>query len=141
MECYVIIGSYRYVWLCMYIHRPLVALGNHRNDHARVSWASHASSEPLNQVVMSKDTIPRCRLMLSFPGAAQSLGGYTLRESLQNVEFYFSLQLLSASHSYCLSLLLSLPHSPGFSFEQIFSNFPYIDSHPTAPAFVCSQTG
>ncbi|XP_059768599.1 protein Lines homolog 1 isoform X1 [Balaenoptera ricei] len=34
---------------------PLAVLGNHRDAHAWVSWASEASSEPLNHVVMSEE--------------------------------------------------------------------------------------
>ncbi|XP_065728311.1 protein Lines homolog 1 isoform X2 [Phocoena phocoena] len=34
---------------------PLAVLGNHRDAHAWVSWASEASSEPLNHAVMSEE--------------------------------------------------------------------------------------
>nr|XP_058915568.1 protein Lines homolog 1 isoform X2 [Kogia breviceps] len=34
---------------------PLAVLDNHRDAHAWVSWASEASSEPLNHVVMSEE--------------------------------------------------------------------------------------
>ncbi|XP_054569379.1 protein Lines homolog 1 isoform X2 [Eptesicus fuscus] len=57
--------------------RPLAALGRHRSAHACVSWASEASPDPPNQVVMSRESHaspqPGSRAP---PQAAQSLVDY-----------------------------------------------------------------
>lgn len=57
--------------------RPSAALGNHRNAHASGSWVSDASSKPLNQLVMPKET-PATLLAdsPSPPRASQSLVDY-----------------------------------------------------------------
>ncbi|XP_025775714.1 protein Lines homolog 1 isoform X2 [Puma concolor] len=57
--------------------RPSAALGNHRNARASGSWVSDASSKPLNQLVMPKET-PATLLAdsPSPPRASQSLVDY-----------------------------------------------------------------
>ncbi|XP_068412905.1 protein Lines homolog 1 isoform X2 [Eschrichtius robustus] len=56
---------------------PLAVLGNHRDAHAWVSWASEASSEPLNHVVMSEEAQATLQAnSLSPPRTSQSLVDY-----------------------------------------------------------------
>nr|KAF6278868.1 lines-like protein 1 [Myotis myotis] len=57
--------------------RPLAALGSHRSAQACVSWASEASPEPPNQVVISREShaTPQAGGRASLP-AAQSLVDY-----------------------------------------------------------------
>lgn len=56
---------------------PLAVLGSHTNAHSWISWASAASSEPLNHGVTLKRayTKPQANC-LSTPGASQSLVDY-----------------------------------------------------------------
>ena len=77
---------------------------------------------------MSKETHTSSRLIVCLPpGASQSLVDNTLWESLQNIEFHFSLQILSTSYSFSFSLSLPLSFTPhSFSFEHIFFTFPCI---------------
>ncbi|XP_008067204.1 protein Lines homolog 1 [Carlito syrichta] len=54
----------------------LTAPGSHINAYAGVSWAADTSSDPLNQVVMSKETHTSQVRSLSSPWASQSLVDY-----------------------------------------------------------------
>ncbi|XP_001490403.2 protein Lines homolog 1 [Equus przewalskii] len=74
---------------------PLAALGSHRNAHACISWVSHASSEPLDQVVMSEETHVTLQANgLSPPRASQSLVDY---DSSDDSEVESTDQRLSSS--------------------------------------------
>nr|XP_020752928.1 protein Lines homolog 1 [Odocoileus virginianus texanus]XP_020752937.1 protein Lines homolog 1 [Odocoileus virginianus texanus]XP_020752944.1 protein Lines homolog 1 [Odocoileus virginianus texanus] len=56
---------------------PLAVLGSHTNAHSWVSWASAASSEPLNHgVTLEKACTKPQANCLSTPGASQSLVDY-----------------------------------------------------------------
>uniref|UniRef100_A0A9L0S2Y6 Lines homolog 1 n=1 Tax=Equus caballus TaxID=9796 RepID=A0A9L0S2Y6_HORSE len=74
---------------------PLAALGSQRNAHACISWVSHASSEPLDQVVMSEETHVTLQANgLSPPRASQSLVDY---DSSDDSEVESTDQRLSSS--------------------------------------------
>lgn len=117
-----------------YTHNIYIVLYNYRLiyifAHAWVSWASDASSEPLNQAVMSKETYATLHAnSLSLHTASQSLVDYTLGISAEyRISFLITASL---SFIFIFSLPLSLSLTPHFfSFECIFSNFPCIPSHP-----------
>ncbi|KAF0881319.1 protein Lines homolog 1 [Crocuta crocuta] len=63
---------------------PLAALGSHRNARASTSWASDASSKPLNQLMMSKETM--AMLQADSPPPPQASGSLVDYESSEDSE-------------------------------------------------------